>query len=112
MLTVSLHSIRIHAPIGLYPEEKRTGNNFEIDVDLYFSVQEEDTLPFADYVLVQERVVEIFRPPGDLLEDYIRQIHGALKKDFPGTEKIRVAIRKLNPMLPVPAQYSQVCYEA
>ena len=36
MLTVSLHKIELHALVGLYEEEQIHGNNFEIDVDLFY----------------------------------------------------------------------------
>ena len=87
MLTVSLHGIKIHAPIGLYPEEQINGNTFEIDVDLALP----DTLPwpFADYSLIQKIVADIFQPPGQLLEPFVFNIHTALKETFPIAGKIK-----------------------
>ncbi len=109
MLTVSLHGIKLHALIGLYPEEKILGNNFEVDVDMWLP----DALPwpFADYSLVHKTVMEVFAQPGELLEQFVYNIHTELKVVLPMVEKVRVAVRKMNPPLPGEVAYSQVCYE-
>jgi 7,8-dihydroneopterin aldolase/epimerase/oxygenase len=109
MLTVSLHGISIHALIGMYPEEKITGNTFEVDVDIWLP----DALPwpFADYTIINKTVNEIFIEPGEIIEQYVYNIHTALRVQFPAAEKVRVAIRKLNPPLPGKVAHSQVCYE-
>jgi len=109
MLTVSLHGIKIHAAIGLYPKELIKGNTFEIDVDL--TLPDAQPWPFADYSLIQKIVADIFQPPGQLIEPFVLKIHDALKETFPIAEKIKVTIRKLNPPMPGEAAYAQVCYE-
>jgi dihydroneopterin aldolase len=112
MLTVSIHGIKIHAYIGLYPEEKETGNNFEIDVDVFTNANEDQAFPFIDYSILYNRVSEIFRRPGDLIESYVKEIHTSLKETFPEAERIKVAVRKLLPPLGGDVHYAQVCYEA
>ncbi len=109
MLTVSLHKIKIHAPHGLYPQEHILGNIFEIDVDIWLP----DALPwpYADYTLIQSTVAAVFNQPGQLLETFVLNIYNVLKEQFPLSEKIRVAIRKLNPPMPGEAAWAQVCYE-
>lgn len=109
MLTVSLHGIKLHAYVGLYPQEKITGNNFETDVDVWLP----DTLPwfFADYTIIQKIVAEVFNEKDDLIETCVIKIHTALKKEFPIAEKIRVAIKKLQPPMPGDVAFSMVCYE-
>jgi dihydroneopterin aldolase len=112
MLTVSIHGIQLHAYVGLYPEEKVTGNNFEIDVDVLVRTEEADAFPFIDYSVIHQIVSEIFRQPGDLLESYVKEIHTSLREAFPEAEKIKVAVRKLQPPLGGDVRYAQVCYEA
>jgi dihydroneopterin aldolase len=109
MLTVSLHKIKIHAPIGLYAEEKVTGNTFEIDVDLF--LPDKQPWPFADYSLIHGIVAGIFQPPGELIETFVQHIYDALAKEFTIAEKIKVTIRKLNPPMSGEVGYSQVSYE-
>lgn len=109
MLSVSLHSIKLLAPHGLYPQEHILGNSFEVDVDIYLP----DTLPwpFADYTLIQATVAEIFNTEGQLLETFVYNIHTALKERFAMSLSVRVAVRKMHPPMPGQVAYSQVCYE-
>jgi dihydroneopterin aldolase len=109
MLTVSLHKIKVHAPIGLYPQENILGNTFEVDVDIW--LDDAQPWPFADYTLIQKTVADIFQQPGQLLETFVFNIHTALKQSIPGSAKVRVAVRKLHPPMPGDVAYAQVCYE-
>lgn len=110
MLSVSLHGIKLIAPHGLYPEEHILGNKFEVDVDIWLP----DALPwpYADYTIIQHTVTTIFLRQGQLLETSVHNIHSALKAEFPVAEKIKVAVRKLNPPMTGYVAYAQVCYEA
>lgn len=112
MLTVSLHGIQIYAYIGLYPEEKVKGNNFQIDVDVFVRPGEDEAFPLVDYSVVYNIIAEIFKQPGDLLESYVKEIHTSLKEAFPVAETIKVAVRKLQPPLDGDVRYAQVSYEA
>ncbi len=109
MLTVSLHSIKLLAPHGLYPQEHILGNSFEVDVDV--NLPDAQPWPFADYTLIQQTVTKIFNKEGQLLESFVYNIHTALKELFPMSITVRVAVRKLNPPMPGVVGYAQVCYE-
>ena len=111
MLTVSLHGIKLHAKIGLYPEEKITGNDFEIDVDVFVNTQGSTEFPFIDYTIIRQIVAEVFQQPGELLETFVALIHGRLKEKFLQAESIKVAVRKLNPPIEGEINYAQVCYD-
>jgi 7,8-dihydroneopterin aldolase/epimerase/oxygenase len=110
MLTVSLHGIKIHALIGLYPEEKISGNDFEVDVDIW--LPEALPWPFADYSVVFATVNEVFGRPAELLETLVYDIYLAWREQNPIAEKVRVGVRKMNPPLGGTVAYSQVCFEA
>lgn len=111
MLTISLHGIKLHAKVGLYAEEKIKGNDFEIDVDVFVPAGNTSSFPFVDYTVIHAEVKSAFEEEGELLETFVRSIHARLKSKFFEAEKIRVAIRKLNPPLGGDVRYSQVCYE-
>ena len=111
MLTVSLHGIRIHALIGMYPEEKVKGNDFEIDVDVYVPVNDAQSWPFVDYTLIRDTVANAFTQAGEMLETFVQLIHRNLKEQIPFAERIRVAIRKLHPPMEGDVAYAQVCFE-
>ncbi len=112
MLTISLHGIKLHAKVGLYAEEKITGNDFEIDVDAFVHADSTEAFLFIDYSIIHNIVVDAFQQPGELLEQFVKLIHTAVKQKFPEAEKVKVAIRKLRPPLGNEVKYSQVCYEA
>lgn len=111
MLTVSVHGIALHAYVGLYPEEKITGNDFEIDVDVHVDTADIQALPFLDYSLINEWVHEAFSRPGELLEQFVKDIHTTVKKRFPEASSVKVLIRKLNPPMKGTIKYVQVMFE-
>lgn len=112
MLTISLHGIKLHAKVGLYAEEKITGNDFEIDIDVHVKTNSTDALPFIDYSIFHQIVLEEFNKEGELIETFVKHIHAAIKEKFIEADKVRVAIRKMNPPLEGDVWYSQVVYEA
>jgi 7,8-dihydroneopterin aldolase/epimerase/oxygenase len=109
MLTVSLHGILLHASVGLYPEEKIYGNDFETDVDIW--LPDAQPWPFADYTFIRNIVADVFSRPCDLIETCVAEIHLRLKNEFPMAGKIRVCVKKLRPPMPGQVAYSMVCYE-
>lgn len=111
MLTVSLHGIAIAASRGLYAEEHKLANRFEADVDVFMPAGDVQSLPFVDYTIMRRAVDEAFAEPYQTLEQFIAHIHKKLSSDFPGAEKIRIAVRKLNPPMGGETAYSQVVYE-
>lgn len=111
MLTVSVHGIALHANVGLYPQEKITGNDFEIDVDVHVDTADVHSHPFIDYALVNEIVQEAFGRPGELLEQFVKDIHNAVKEKFPEASSVKVSVRKLHPPMEGKMKYAQVAFE-
>lgn len=111
MLTVSLHGIRIQAPIGLYDQEHILNNEFEVDVDISLSVSPDDEWPVKDYTQLNAIVRKCFEAEEHFLEQLVRHIHQAITREVTGLTKARVAVRKLNPPMPGSIRYAQVCYE-
>jgi 7,8-dihydroneopterin aldolase/epimerase/oxygenase len=111
MLTVSLHGIKLSAPIGLFPQELIIQNNFIVDVDIVLPTEPEKDLPFADYGIINEAVQIVFNQGGQLLETLALEIHKLLSIKFLQALKIRVSIKKLHPPLPGMQDYAMVVYE-
>lgn len=111
MLTVSLHGIRVVAPIGMYAIEKTAPNTFETDVDVWAHTEDGKEWPFIDYAIINQIVSAAFTPDKETLEELVQQIHADVKASFPDAKKIKVCIRKLQPRLDTPAAYSQVYWE-
>lgn len=111
MLTVSLHGITIAATRGLYAEEHKISNKFEVDVDVFVPATSVTQIPYVDYTILRSTVAAAFEQPHDLLEQFIADIHSSLQRQFPEAEKVRVAIRKMHPPMPGQVAYAQVVFE-
>lgn len=111
MLTVSLHGIAISAARGLYAEEHKLDNQFEVDADVLLPSADVTALPFVDYTIIRAAVDDAFAQPYDLLEQFIAHMYRQLKQDFPAAEKIRLAVRKLHPPMQGETAYAQVVFE-
>lgn len=100
MITVELKQVRLFAYHGLYPEERKTGNEFEIS--LFVSYEEgndgiasiQHTINYAELF---ELVKQEFDTPVDLLETLVIQMAATIKKEYPVVKKIRMTVDKLHP---------------
>jgi len=100
MITVELKQVRLFAYHGLYPEERKTGNEFEIS--LFVSYDEGHELIQSirhtiNYAALFELLKQEFDTPVDLLETLAIQIAACIKKEYPIVKKIRMTIDKLHP---------------
>lgn len=111
MLTVSLHGISIQAKRGLYAEEQKLYNSFEVDVDIHVPANSTQELAYIDYTIIRATVAKAFNRPHKLLENFIGDIHTMLKEQFNEAERIKVVIRKLQPPMEGEVKYAQVSYE-
>lgn len=113
MLSISLHTIRIRAPHGLYPEEAERGNDFEVDVEVRLPAGIGDEWPLIDYARIHEfagAVMNGVRVP--LLEMLVRDIWLRIRKEWPQLSFIRVCVRKLRPPMGGDVEAAQVCFES
>ena len=101
----------ISAPRGLYAEEHKIHNSFEVDVDIIVPVGNVNEIPFVDYTILRAVVVQAFEQPYELLEHFIRDIYNQLKQSFPESERIKIVVRKMHPPMPGRVGYAQVVYE-
>ncbi len=103
MLTIGLEQLHFHAFIGVYEEEKTSGNDFLVDLTLLL---EEGDLPIAqlsqtvDYTKVYYLVAEEMKKKRDLLETVAQNCVNRIKNQFPQLSGIEFTIRKLHPPLP------------
>jgi len=111
VLTISVKGIRLHAKVGLYPEEKINGNDFEIDVDVKVNVAHVASFPFIDYSIINEIVHQAFKEKGELLETFVKMIHQTVKEKFSEADHVKVCIRKLHPPMEGKMDFAQVCFE-
>lgn len=109
MYTISLHGVKIQAALGLYPEELLTGNEFEIDLDVWSSLDPSDG--FVDYVVLNELLRDGFEVGHHTLEAICNHIHDAIQHRFAFAKRVKVCIRKLHPPMTGIIGYAQVCID-
>jgi len=98
MFTIHLHNLKFFAYHGLYEEERKTGNNFEIDIDVVADIpgtvtKLEQTVDYAAvYYVVENRM----KQPTSLLEtlayDLAEKIHQYDNK----VRSVSITIKKLS----------------
>lgn len=100
MITVELQKVRLYAYHGLFPEERKAGGEFEIDLAVSYLPGEKIISHInstINYVSLFELVKEQFDTPVDLLETLVMNITDEIKSLYPQVKRIRIAISKLNP---------------
>ena len=100
MITVELKQVRLFAYHGLFPEERKTGNEFEIS--LFVSYEEGDKIIQSiqhsiNYADLFELLKQEFNTPVDLLETLVIQTAACIKKEYPIVKKIKMTVDKLHP---------------
>lgn len=99
-MTVELKSLRFIGTHGLYDEEKKVGNEFEVDLSISFAAQEEPITELSEtvnYVEVYQIVATEMAEPKHLLETSAMRICNKLQQVFAGITEATVAIKKLTP---------------
>lgn len=100
MMTVELRGLRFFGEHGMYAEEKKVGNEFEVDVLISFEAPDDPILHINDTVNYVEvyRIVEAeLRDRKQLLETCAMRICDDLLPVFPAIKKAFISIRKMTP---------------
>lgn len=100
MITVELQKVRLYAYHGLFPEERKTGGEFEIDLGVSYQPEEKiinQINSTINYVSLFELLKEQFDTPVDLLETLVMNIADEIKSLYPQVIRVRIAVSKLNP---------------
>lgn len=103
MITVELKDARFLGYHGLYPEERKTGNEFEVNLSVSYPSPVEivkDITDTVNYARLYEIVRLLMSQPVDLLETLAMNIAGRIKEEFPAAKHISIAVSKLHPPIP------------
>lgn len=111
MFTISLHQVKIEAPVGLYSQEHILGNRFEVDIDVHSEVSSYEAGYFVDYALLNTTIQNAFKVEWKTLEEVVVHIHAEALRQFPFVQKVRVVLRKLSPPMPGNIGFAQVVFE-
>jgi dihydroneopterin aldolase len=97
---IELKNMRFFAEHGMYPEEIKVGNDFEVDISIMQKSPKKKITSIeqtVNYVEVYRIVQEEFSERKYLLETCAMQIADRIQEQFPEIEELTVSIRKLNP---------------
>ncbi len=98
LITIELKQLRFRAYHGLYAEEKKTGNDFEISLAVSYQPASgtitgiSDTINYAAlYALLKTEM----QNPRHLLETLVMELAEIFHKTFPRVKKIDISVTKL-----------------
>ncbi|MBD0298163.1 MAG: dihydroneopterin aldolase [Flavisolibacter sp.] len=103
MISIELHQLRFFAAHGVYEEEAKLENEFEVDLQISYTAPENVITKIDEtinYVSVYSIVKEEMGERKLLLETCAVHIIKRLKQVFPQISSISISIKKLNPPIP------------
>lgn len=114
MEILTLKGLHFQAPHGYYKEERKNGNDFE--VDLIFSAHlrkagtTDELANTIDYQQAEEIVRSVMDGPSvKLIETLGKKIGDKLFASFDQVHQLKVKVRKLNPPLQTKTDHSEIC---
>jgi dihydroneopterin aldolase len=99
-ITISLRNLSFFAYHGLYKEEQKTGNEFEINLSVSFPPAGEIIRNLEDsinYAALYEMVRKAMQTTSPLLETIVMELADNIQKAYPVVNKIDISIVKKNP---------------
>ena len=102
ILISGFEKLSLHAPVGLYPEEKVLGNDFLMDIEVAMDVPDgfliEKLENTVDYSQLEKIARENFTKGSDLMETGAQMVIEAIQSEFFGILGIRIKVRKVHPI--------------
>ncbi len=100
IITIELTALRFTAYHGLYKEEKKTGNEFEVNLTVDF-ISDETIITSIEhtvnYAALYELAKKAMQQPRGLLETLAMEIVESIHVVYPQVTKASIAITKLHP---------------
>ncbi|MFT4024207.1 MAG: dihydroneopterin aldolase [Flavihumibacter sp.] len=99
ILSVHLHKLIFHGFHGIYEGEEKTGNEFEVSLDIHYRVKKEklaNIRELIDYEAVVQQVRRRMEIPTPILEELAYSITQKIKHTYPQIEKMQITVYKLN----------------
>jgi 7,8-dihydroneopterin aldolase/epimerase/oxygenase len=100
ILTISLTNLRFFAYHGLYEEEKKTGNQFDLELFVSYIPPSGTITDISDtinYVSLYELLKKEMQQPRGLLETLAMEIADKIHHDFPMIKRIELSVVKTQP---------------
>lgn len=99
LITIELKQLRFFAYHGLYPEEKKTGNEFEINISVTRVAKTSvitDLSETLNYAELYELVLNEMKKPRALLETLAMELVQLINLSFEGVKKVEIEVFKLH----------------
>lgn len=101
--SIVIEGLRIFARHGVLEQERRVGNEFELDIRLDFDAAQAMDSDDVDHTVNYARVIDIVNArmarPANLLEHATALIRDAICNEFPQITSGRIALYKIHPPL-------------
>ena len=99
LLTIELHKLYFFAHHGLYAEERKTGNEFEVNLTVCYQPPSgtiTDITETINYVQLYVLLKAEMQKPRDLLETFVMEVTELIHLAFPQVRKVDISITKLH----------------
>ena len=100
IITIELKQLYFHAFHGLYAEERKMGNEFEVNLCVSYQPSSGTITDISDtinYVQLYELLKIEMQQPRHLLETFIMEAAEKIHASFLQVKKIEISIKKLHP---------------
>lgn len=97
---VALEKVRFFSPIGYYEEERTLGNEFFVDVYVFFPFQNPDSEDLENTVNYEELfqlLNTVMKKERKLLESAAEELLSGIRSRYTFVHEIHITIRKLTP---------------
>ena len=100
LLTIELKQLHFFAHHGLYAEERKTGNEFEVNLIVSYQPSSGTITDISDtvnYVQLYDLLKVEMQKPRHLLETFVMGVTELIHVAFPQIKKVKISITKLHP---------------
>ena len=113
---ITLKGLKFHGMHGYYKRERKTGNQFEVDViargNFKASIKNDDLSKTFNYELVEQVAKAVFNGKSEkLIEKLCIQIGDELFEQSAHVKKLSVSVRKIHPPIQSDADYAEITME-
>lgn len=107
---VGLAGIEVFGHVGYFPEERKMGRRFRLEVYVEYRVEEVGQTPPIDYREIAALVRERFGAEGYLIEHVAEKLAQAILERWASVEKVRLRVHKVHPPVGILAEsaYAEV----
>lgn len=112
---IKLEGIEVSAPIGYYPEERQTGTDFivslEIAADFSGTEAKDDIAETVNYEDLAKVIKNEMAVPAKLIEHTAHRIKREILALSPAVRSLRLELKKLHPSLALKTESASIVIE-